>query len=92
MPDPNLLRCHFLPLSVAASLLAGCLVCAQSNPPLTSKWSSGAIPGGGGIVVPAVPILAGKPSSRQRKTCPLVYTLVRLVRRRGSLGSRENLK
>jgi hypothetical protein len=34
---------------------------AQVNRPLSSKWSPGAIPGGGGIAVQAYPIVSGHP-------------------------------
>jgi hypothetical protein len=42
----------FAPVGMAQSRVA---------PPLTSKWSPGAIPGGGGITVSAYPIVAGEP-------------------------------
>jgi hypothetical protein len=44
-----------------AGLLAGTMVGAQTLPPLTSQWAPGAIPGGGGIMVSAFPIVTGEP-------------------------------
>jgi len=44
-----------------AGILAGLVLWAQTLPPLSSKWAPGAVPGGGGIDVAAVPIVTGEP-------------------------------
>lgn len=69
MANLTLLRRRFLLLSIGSGgLLAGCLVWAQANPPLTSKWSPGAVPGGGGIAVAADPIVTGEPFTAENNS------------------------
>lgn len=69
MPIPTVLRRHFLPLYVAfAQLWAASMVWAQANPPLTSKWSPGAIPGGRGIGVAADPVVTGRPFTAENNS------------------------
>jgi hypothetical protein len=55
---PTTLRQLFLLMGVG---LAALVIGAQTTPSLTSQWSPGAIPGGGGIAVSAFPIVAGEP-------------------------------
>jgi hypothetical protein len=58
MTIPPALRGVFLVIGIGfAGLRAGGMGGAQAPPPLNSQWSPGAIPGGGGIAVPANPIV-----------------------------------
>ena len=59
MAIPTARRRLFLLMGVG--FLAASAMGAQTTPPLTSQWSPGAIPGGGGIAVSAFPIVTGEP-------------------------------
>jgi hypothetical protein len=62
MAARTLLRGLFVLTGVGLTvILAGSMVWAQELPPLSNKWAPGAVPGGGGIHVAAVPIVTGEP-------------------------------
>ncbi len=69
MAIPTALRRLILLTGVGlAGLLAGPVVWAQAIPPLSSHWSPGAVPGGGGIAVSDYPIVTGEPFSADYNT------------------------
>lgn len=69
MAIPTALRQLFVPLGVSlAGLLAALVIGAQTTPLLTSQWSPGAIPGGGGITVSAFPIVSGEPFTAENNS------------------------
>src|SRR3984893_14070252 len=69
MAIPTALRQLFVPLGVAlAGPLAALVIGAQTSASLTSQWSPGAIPSGGGITVSAFPIVSGEPFTAENNS------------------------
>lgn len=62
MAIPTTLRRFLVRMGTAlAGVSMACVLGAQTMPPLTTSWSPGAVPGGGGIVIPAFPVVTGEP-------------------------------
>lgn len=61
MAIPTALRNLLLRVGTGlAGVLLAFVTAAQTMPPLSTAWSPGAIPGGGGIVIPAFPVVTGE--------------------------------